>query len=759
MRPGSGPTPPRGASALAISLSVSLAASVAPAVRAETRLVFTSEVEGRLAAPVCDGDRHLAPEPFGERVAPAVAAAAAQGAILLDTGSLFALHGLVRFAAERDPEAIAEVVAGLGYSGLALATADLAAPRESALAVWRALQRKGVALLATNLRCEARAQAVCEALTAGEPALLTRGGVRVALLATLRGDALSRVDHDGAAGLSIEEPAAALARATRRARELGATVVVALVEGPGGAGAASHVLQLARTLPADARPDVLLGAKAGEELLFARPLGVRPAVVAAAYGGATELRIRAPDGEDLDLLARPLPMAPSGTPAAPALATFAARVGPGYCSAWGRRPPGGHLARPLDATGALQLAMAAARAEAHAEVAVVNRGAVDPGFRPANPTSLTASDAYLALPFDEPIEVAAVSGDWLAALAKGPAAAGLHLLGVSADGKTVLGRALDPRATYRVATLRFLAQGGNGALAPGPAWALASGITLRAALLRLLDRPSGLDPREAVPQPAEAVIWTLRPDVDARLALSTISNPGGYGAAPLQRSDARTLGLEVTLGGVADAQQWLWENTGALRFRHTLTTNANGSATISRDDLETVRSTLTLRDLAGPQGWYLPQPYVEAYGESEVAATDGVGDRRWLLRGSLGARLVPHAKLALKLAVALEERAGSGGSKTLPGLNAQVAMLPWEVARFGGRRVEIDGTLDAFGGGEGPQLTVRAHAGLLIDLIGPLAFVFAADLYAERDGGGPAGVSLDTTAGLRVRILDRISTF
>lgn len=63
-----------------------------------------------------------------------------------------------------------------------------------------------------------------------------------------------------------------------------------------------------------------------------------------------------------------------------------------------------------------------------------------------------------------------------------------------------------------------------------------------------------------------------------------------------------------------------------------------------------------------------------------------------------------------------------------------------------------------FAGGATAQITTRAHAGVLVDLIGPLALVVAADLYAECDGGGPFGFAVEASAGIRVRMLARSSS-
>jgi hypothetical protein len=718
---------------------------------AQTRLVVTSGVNGDIARPAC-AVNGLAATPFGSEVAPAVQQATREGAIAVDTGGLLSLSGVARFAAQTAPKELAALPARLGYRALFLGVADLAAPRGPALALWRELRQQGVPVLATNLRCKPEAADTCTALGTDQPVYIRTASETIAFIAVLPLNALSRVAPEEAKGLSLEDPAAAIARATKVARAAGATWVVASIDEAPAATAAGKALELAQKLPADGRPDLLLGARAGAQLLFARPPAVKPALASAPAGEAIDIRIREA-GSDADIFVRPLATAKVMSDA---VSNFTAAIGPAYCAAWGKSLAGGHLSRAMDGDGLLELAAKAVRAVAHAEVAIVNRAVVDSGFHPALAGELSASDVYAALPYDEPIDYAEVSGEWLTARAKSAKETGLAILGVPADGSLVNGRPIESSATYRVATLRFLAEGGDGALPRGPRWSPVPRATLRSSLLELLEQQSTKDPRDALPDPARAVEWTLRPDFNARFSSSSISNPGLYTAAPLQRSNVLTAGLETNARLTADSPDWLWENAGLWRYTSTHTAVPES---VTHDDLESLRSTLTERTLFGPMAKVTPEPYVEAYGETESAATDGVGSRRWLGRGSLGLRLSPHPKLSLKVAAALERQTGDGAPRTLLGVNAQLAMTPWELFRAGSRRVQADSLVDAFIGGETSQTTVRAHAGLTLDLIGPLSLVLAADLYAERDGSGPFGVALDTSAGLRLHAVERDSSF
>jgi hypothetical protein len=712
---------------------------------AAARVVVTSGVDGDFARPLCLEGK-LQGSHFGDAVAKAVQRSAQDGALVLDTGGLLAFSGVARFAAQSQPRELAELAAHLGYRALFLGLADLSMPRAGLLEVVRELRGLGVPVVATNLRCDGERKDLCSALATLEPLVLGD----VALIGVLPQDALSRVGLEEGRGLSIEDPALAIARATRAARAKGATFVIASVDDRPASAAAAKALDLAARLPLDGRPDLLLPARAGAHLLFARPPAVRPALAAAPPAGAADIRIQPLPTGDADFLVRPLPEA---TAPADAISTFVGAVGPKFCATWGRTLRGGHLQKPLDADGLLDLAARAARAAAHAEVVIVNRAAVDSGFRPAVPGQLAASDVFAGLPYDEPIDVAEVSGEWLAARAKAAGDAGVVVVGVDSDGKNVNGRPLEPSATYRVATLRFLAQGGDAALPKGPRWDEVPRASLRASLIDSLDEPEQRDPREALPDPAHAVEWTLRPDLDARFSSTSIANPGGYTSAPFQRSNVLTGGFEANGRLNADSPAWLWENAALWRYT---TTKTSSPESITHDDLESFRTTLTERTLFAPK---LPQPYVEGYAETEAASTDGAGSRRWLGRGSVGLRETPHPKLVLKLAAAVERQVGDSGPRTLVGANAQIALAPWELFRAGSRRVQVDALVDAFLGGDTELTTVRAHAGLTLELIGPVSLTLSADLYAERDGRGPFGTAVDTSAGLKVRSVERTSSF
>jgi hypothetical protein len=172
-----------------------------------------------------------------------------------------------------------------------------------------------------------------------------------------------------------------------------------------------------------------------------------PAVAAAPAGGAIEVRVRAAHGGTAaDILARPLPPLHA---VSDALSAFDAAVSAAYCAKWGRPLAGAHLTSPIDPRGLLELAAGVVRSAAHAEVMIVNSGAVNSALRLTAPEELSAGDVFEALPYDEPIDVASVSGEWLKTRAREASEKRLAVIGVSPDGTEVNGRPLLPRGSYR----------------------------------------------------------------------------------------------------------------------------------------------------------------------------------------------------------------------------------------------------------------------------------------------------------------------
>lgn len=721
-----------------------------PEVRTVARLVATSGVAGNLARPRCGEDTTVRETPFAHLTPRLVAhSQQAKPPLILDTGGLLHPGGFARFAARSDPEGLADLVAGLGYRVLVFGPSDLRAPRTSQLAVYGALRDRGVSVVATNLYCDPEAQDLCDVLVDGRDGvpLFHIGQRRIGVVGVMPEETLDRVAADLAQGLNIAPMAEYLARAVVRARASGADLVVAVTH----AAEVGEAVTLASELPPDQRPDLLLSANGGEELLFARPRDFHPAIVAAPPEGAVVTRIR--ESLDLgtyDVLTRP--MIPSRWTAA-VFEEWVAAMGMHYCEQWGRRLPGGGVDARVTGREMIDLAAGVMREVADAEIAVLNEGALDDRWSAMEPDSITASDVFIAFPYDEPLVVGDVDAAWLEELRK---SSGLVTLGLAEDA--VNGRPLESQGLYRVVTLRFLAEGGDGALPPGPEWQSLGDTRLREAVLSYLEEPREIDPREGFTDPTDDFVWVFRWDLNASFSGVAVDNPeeGGealYSATQLTRDDTISLGVDTTVRADALSRVWRWDNE--LRVR-TLRTRSVGTGFSSDPGVIALRSTVTYRGLQRDSSrFYIPEPFLETFVESEVSIPEERNFRHFELRPTLGLRFSLADELSLSLGASFRTELLDPDREVLPGSQAELRLAPWVIVETGVRRLTLEGFLTFFATGSLQELRGQVDSGF--DILGPLALLFRFGLFGQQDGGQPVGLAFDTSVALRLRLVGRVA--
>lgn len=758
--------------------------------RVETvaRVIASSEVDGRFAHPVCDRGLSLRPASAAAYTYALVRTAADEDRpMVVDTGGLVTEHGVARYTAEANPGALAQVVAQLGYRALAFGVAELDAPRGGIVAVARALRERNVPMIASNLRCSEN-QALCDVLVDASdgPSIHAVGQRRMAILAVVRENALQGIAPNHAEGLEIEPPAASLSRLTRVSRENGAELVVAVVD----AGVEGGVLALASSLPAEARPDLLL-VSGGSELLFARPRTVQPVVVGAPEDDAVEVLIRDSDEirEGYEMLAQPL--GGRGITVAEPVLDFISQVGPAYCEAWGRPLDGGHLDRPLGEDGMVELAAGILREVGNADVAVLDRRLLDSAWRPAQEGALTASDVYVAITHDEPLRVADVDAGWLQQVARAGASSGALVtpgLSWAEDGSSVKvgGHAVEGRATYRVLTTRRLAEGANGlpALPRGGRWQQVPDTTLRSTVLDYLERERDDDPREALPDPEDTVQWIFRADADLSFSGSSVDNPrrqcrpdtppqrcvdglvrtddgvaeAAYGSSLLNREGTLTFGVALDLRADAAAPDWTWQNSANFVYRTAWLETAEAAPFAEAADQIRGRSTLAWRGLRqGSEQWYVPDPMVDLFIESELTQPT---DRDWhwfLVRPSIGFRLQLLDKLQLQLSGGFEVQPFSPDIEVEPGVGATLTLAPWDLLKVDDRFARVAFTFDYFLAdlGDDNRSQLRGQLDASFDLAGPLALVLSFRVFVQAEAGQDVGAAIDATAGLRLGYLGR----
>jgi hypothetical protein len=747
-------------------------------VRTIARILATSNVRGQLLDPVCDDGELL--EPADEGMFTYALYRSVQeddDPLVIDAGGLLAPSGVMRFAAETNAAALADMVQELGYRAMTFGESELGSPREDMIAVAGELRARGIPMIASNLRCTGDAIALCQQLVDASDGISmhTTLETRVAVLAFLPPEALDRVAPDLAEGLSIAPVERAMERDVREARRLGAELVIAIVTSEVDA-----TVDMVDDLEPEERPDLVILADQGAHLFSVRPTSAQTAMVAPPPDDAAEIVVR--DERDLrvprTIASQPLRM--RGISTGEPVLDLADEIGQEYCDAWGRTLPGGHLARPIDPTGVATLAAEIARESAGADIAVLNLDAIDASWEPAQEDALTDSDVYVALQYDEPLVVADVSRAWVEALAHHATERDLITPGLeSGTPIRVGGRELVTRAHYRVVTLRFLAEGGDGALEgldprEVPHWRPLDDATIRSVVDQALQARSELDPRDVREHAGDRPQWLVTGSIDGTFAGSSISNPAAYTVASLNnRQSTVSLGLEVNAGVSASAPDWTWENTLVARYRTqwspSSTMGQPGSFTPALDQIQ-LRTTGTWRGFhtaTHSHDWYVPDPFIEGFFESEFVQPSSRNYHWLLVRPQAGLRFTLLPELDIKLDVGFQTQALAAGlldsmgnreDSIDGGVGAVVTLRPFDLIHEGDRHTTIAGTADFFWSDPFTRnlWQLRGALDAQVDLAGPLSLSLGVRLYLQEDGQHGLGAAVDATAGFRLSGIGRL---
>ena len=368
-------------------------------------------------------------------------------------------------------DALARLFARAGYDAAGLGHNELSLGPEVLPALLAALAKQGLPVVASNLHCEDVRRATCRELR--EDVLVERAGVRVGVLATMSRAVWAGLPVSSARGLSLADPVQAVRAGVRRLRARGASVVVLLSDGPRDARALDEADELAHHLaeaPPAERPDVVL-ASGLADLDGHHPVRLlrrddAPPVFGSSGGVAGFSRVTVLPGQPPVFSVSAL-AAVGATPdveTAKLLSAAAVR----FCARYGTPVAPAPLARPVDRDTFVDYVLQVMRRRAGAEIAVINRPFVKRAAFPLR-GKLTRADLYRALPYRAQIGVASLSGAVLdGAFAKAWGKPRLAVVGLARDGgqTKVNGRALDKGRRYRVATIAFVADGGDDLFEP-----------------------------------------------------------------------------------------------------------------------------------------------------------------------------------------------------------------------------------------------------------------------------------------------------
>lgn len=683
------------------------------------------------------------------RIASTLRHSVAIGGVGMAPAGMLSDHPLLTYAAEREPERLAAWLAATGLTVLAVGVEDLTGPLLRDPRLSAALERHGIAVIASNLQCGA--QAYCRSWASAEKPLhsVVRQGQRYVFISLLPDDILSRVEPAGGRELTTVPVEEALVQRTKEARQTHAALVVASLDHGPDSTASARVGDLLAELPPRPRPELLLSPSSGETMLFMRPLDVQPAVVGTRRGVLMGVKVtKLLGGRDTDVLARSVRLFDWDD----ALAAELGQLGAAYCRDRKQVLPGAQLEAPLTYEGLVPLAASAVRELADADIALIDPLVYEPAFRRAAGAELQRGEVERAVLIDAPLVTANVTLDWLAQLSKGlndlrP----LTLVNYRADAKQpmIAGRAPVVGALYSIVTTRVLAR--SDRLPGGVDWQPVDepNATLRGALIAHLSQPSSADPRLRLEDPTLGTQWVLRMDGQLLGNLTATNNPGDpphYDEPALKVNASRQLGVRFVLNYDADGPKLLFENTLNISFDRNFATKTTAL------DLSFVQTSYTYRGL-WPQILLYPHPFVEAYAETQLSRLS----EHWLLRPKLGVRSMFSHVASFKAYAGVQYELPDG--QPLPGLGADFQLKPWTIVTSSGT-MQLEGNITYFWSSPGSkdQHVLRAQLISSYQLVGPLQLTLTALGALRKDRGYNYGRGIGLQAGVRLRFVSRDMT-
>ena len=754
---------------------------------ARLELVFAADLAGDFYAQECG---QPAPRPGGGLggLASAIAAVKAQSpaALVLGGGGLLGPGAGARFLLHSvsGSRAAARLMREAGVEIVSPGVHELSIARETLISYLDELRTSGPAPLLSNLECDKARPELCRLLAPRH--IFTRGGVRVGVLAALPEDAAQRIGPGHLHAAKVMP----WARLGSAARELRGQVDLLIIELDLGEGfGIDAAIELARSLDAAGGHADLLHLTRQDDprggVLSLRLSSGALLVGSPAHGtGVTRVSAVLRPGADggrpaLELHDTRVPAQAAGPPAAP-LAEALARARDEMCAQWGTVLA--ELPAPgLDRAAVTRLVLDAMRDAAHAEIALINSGAISDRGLPLRAASI--SSVGDVLPFKAQVLASTLSGqaitDALHKSAGQEPGQRLRISGLTKkDGNLLInGRPLSVTARYRVTTIDFLAAGGNGLL-PAQFLPVKSAVVaadLRQLVLAHLQQHARSGAAPAPLRLERRPLWRVALDLGIDLQNVSVSNPGNtYDRPQLVRQPSLAFKLDGMVRAEMDHPSHLAQLTlrtlyGQSWLRTTaapdppVPTDPQSGAWLGQEtaDLINLLALYSYRGLSERQP-RLPTPYLSLGLESEFNRPETRAYLHFELSGVFGMRLALPASITATLGVGVRselfadpnadsetERALARARLLLTTLieMPKRALLPRLGSALLGEFAVSYSVTDV--------TMLRSHelrgiGKLYIALGRPLYLTLGSELYVYRDRDNEAGVALDLNVGLKV---------
>jgi hypothetical protein len=169
--------------------------------------------------------------------------------------------------------------------------------------------------------------------------------------------------------------------------------------------------------------------------------------------------------------------------------------------------------------------------------------------------------------------------------------------------------------------------------------------------------------------------------------------------------------------------------------------------------------------LGSYRGWradssavYIPDAYVELFVETELTRPLSRDFHWFLIRPTAGLRFPLLTEVELKLQGGLEVQALAPSAEVEPGAGATLTLNRWNVMEGGGRSLTAEGMVDFFCADlfDTNRWQLRSRVDVALDLFGPLALTFGAQLYLEDRASQGTAFAFSATAGVRIAGVGRV---
>lgn len=758
--------------------------AVAMVTQPPIHFIYHADLDGQLAAPVCGKDG-VEPPDYAALVATiktvkkSIADLGEGDPVVLLGGDeiapdLFA-RGILKWDGDAGAKSIVDAFKEADYAAVALGNHELTVDRSRLERFARSLHDANIPLVLSNVTCDSQVQPFCTFMQ--REVVVERQGQRIGILAVLSQRTLGGIAPDLLAGIDVQDPATAVLEAVARLRADGVNYIALMVQINSGLGGLTEVMDLQHALAAGG-PDLIFSSglangKGDATVRLVRHDGAPP-LVGSTTAAVSVSHVRVGDGGAVQVegnMADPNQTDP----------TTAALLAPhrvNFCERYGMRVGPGKVEGVLLRNEFVHYTANVMRKYTGAEIAIVNDHIINAAPFPIT-GDLNKVELHRAMPYHATLGVAHVPGQRLRGLLYSvignPKA---KVLGVS-DTLQVNGRDLDDSRSYTVATVDFVANGGDGILpagalnfvpthAPNDLRAVVEAFLLNATALE--DENPDISVRtDFGPDPSLRPLLVGRVDVGLNWFNSSVANPQIYSYLQLTLPQMRH--VMGTFAGQFEVRHVFNELDVQLRssYGYAWYPMPDGT-TYSTKTVDLIAGSLVyaysgLRAVfPGAPSYLLPDPYVRAFLESEFSrpAVTETRPRTWH-HAELTATAGPQWVITDQLKV----RVGVGGRRELRAdpnsqnpdevavsawrfvFNTGLTLTPLVLFPVGELNATLEGMLD-YTAGLNYDHQVRGNTALSIPLLPLLYATAGVTLFAGERISRGWGTSYVTTFGLAV---------